>query len=159
IAEVLRPAGYRTYAAGKWHVCRNVQPNGAKHNWPRQRGFDRYYGTLTGGGSYYDPGTLTRDNQAISPFADPEYREDPYYYTHALSDHAVRFVTEHQRDHAGQPFFLYLAYTAAHWPMHALAKDVAKYRGKYAAGYAAIRKARFERAGKLGLLGQGWQLS
>src|SRR5688572_5340293 len=123
IAEALKPAGYRSYAVGKWHVTRHIQPEGPKHNWPLQRGFDRYYGTIHGGGSYFDPSTLTRDNTPISPFADAEYRPKTFYYTDAISDHAVRFIAEHQKEHRSRPFFLYVAYTAAHWPMHALPED------------------------------------
>ena len=159
IAEVLRPAGYRTYAAGKWHVTKHVKPDGPKENWPLQRGFDRYYGTVAGGGSYYDPGTLTRDNTAISPAADPEYQPQQYYYTDAISDHAIRFVTEHQRDHAKDPFFLYVAYTAAHWPMHALPEDIAKYKGVYDRGYGPMRQERFARMREMGLVDPAWKLS
>jgi arylsulfatase A-like enzyme len=159
IAEALKPAGYRTYAVGKWHVTKHIAPEGPKYNWPLQRGFDRYYGTLVGAGSFYDPGALTRDNTAISPFADPEYKPAQYYYTDALSHHAARFVTEHARDHTGKPFFLYAAYTAAHWPMHALEKDIAKYKGKYDAGYDAIRRARFERTKQIGLIDPKWKLT
>jgi arylsulfatase len=152
IAEVLRPAGYRNYAVGKWHVTRHIGKDGPKHNWPLARGFDRYYGTIHGAGSYYDPSSLVRDNTMISPFADPQYRPATYYYTDAIADHAVRFVGDHAHDHPGKPFFLYVAFTAAHWPMHALPADVAKYRGKYDRGYDAIRKARFEKAAKLGVI-------
>jgi arylsulfatase len=159
IAEALKPAGYRTYAVGKWHVTRHTAPDGPKGNWPLQRGFDRFYGTITGAGSFYDPYTLTRDNTQISPYADPEYKPSTYYYTDAISDHAVRFISEHQKGHADQPFFLYVAYTAAHWPMHALEKDIAKYRGKYDGGYELLRKARLERARKLGLIDPKWPLS
>ena len=67
LAEALKPAGYRAYALGKWHVTRHNGPNGPKDNWPLQRGFDRYYGTIHGAGSFFDPSTLTRDNTAISP--------------------------------------------------------------------------------------------
>jgi arylsulfatase len=88
----------------------------------------------------------------ISPYADPEYNPPTYYYTDAISSHAVRFVGEHAKAHADKPFFLYVAYTAAHWPMHALPEDVAKYKGKYDGGYDPIRKARFEKAAKLGLI-------
>lgn len=157
IAEALRPAGYRSYAVGKWHVTRHIQPEGPKHNWPLQRGFDRYYGTIHGGGSYFDPSTLTRDNTPISPFADPEYRPKKFYYTDAISDHAVRFIVEHQKQDRTKPFFLYVAYTAAHWPMHALPEDIARYRGKYDGGYAPVRDARLERLKKLGLLNSRWQ--
>src|SRR5262245_50788527 len=70
IAEALKPAGYRNYAVGKWHVTRHIRQDGPKHNWPLQRGFDRFYGMISGGGSFYDPFTLTRGNDLISPFAD-----------------------------------------------------------------------------------------
>ena len=144
---------------GKWHVTKEIAPEGPKHNWPRQRGFDRFYGTITGAGSFYDPSTLTRDNTMISPFDDPEYRPERYYYTDAISDHAVRFIAEHNRKTPEKPFFLYVAYTAAHWPMHALEKDVAKYRGKYDRGYEAIRKERLRRVRELGLVDRRWQLT
>ena len=159
IAEVLRPAGYSTYMTGKWHVTKHIQPEGPKFNWPRQRGFDRFYGTITGAGSFFDPGTLTRENTMISPFADPKYTPETYYYTDAISDHAVRFIDEHERDQIGKPFFLYVAYTAAHWPMHALPKDIEKYKGRYDAGYGPIRKARDGRVRKAGLVDPSWDLT
>ncbi len=159
IAEVLKPAGYRTYATGKWHVTNKTKPagNAEKANWPLQRGFDRFYGTIHGAGSFYDPNTLTRDNTFISPFADPEYRPEQFYYTDAINDHASRFVAEHARDHSGKPFFLYIAHTAAHWPMHAKEKDIAKYKGRYDGGYDAVRTARVEKLKKLGLIDPKWQ--
>lgn len=159
IAEVLRPAGYRTYGVGKWHVTRHAQAEGPKHNWPLQRGFDRFYGTITGAGSFYDPGTLTRDNTMISPFADSDYKPERYYYTDAISDHAVWFIDEHAREQKKKPFFMYVAYTAAHWPMHALEEDVARYKGKYDDGYEPVRLARFERLKKMGLISQDAEMS
>jgi len=159
IAEAVKLAGYRAYMAGKWHVTRHVADDGPKHNWPLARGFDRFYGMISGAGSFYDPYTLTRDNRLISPYADPEYQPETYYFTDAISDHAVRFIGEHQRQHAGQPFFMYVAYTAAHWPMHALPEDIAKYRGKYDAGYEPIRRARLAKAARLGLIDYAQGLS
>jgi arylsulfatase len=159
IAEVLKPAGYATYMVGKWHVTRYTTDNGPKDNWPLGRGFDRFYGTIQGGGSYFDPGTLTRDNAMISPFADPEYKPARFYYTDAITDHAVRFISEHVKQKAGQPFFLYAAYTAAHWPMHALEEDIAKYKGKYDGGYEPVRLRRFQRLRELGLIRPQWGLS
>lgn len=154
IAEALRPAGYRTYMSGKWHVTKTVQVQSEadKHNWPRQRGFDRFYGTIHGAGSFFDPNSLTRDNDPISPFADPQYQPETFYYTDAISDHAVRFIDQHAADTSDQPFFMYVAYTAAHWPMHALEKDLAKYKGRYDAGYQAISDARYQRMIELGLI-------
>ena len=152
MAEVLKRAGYGTYMAGKWHVTKQVKPDGAIDNWPRQRGFDRFYGTIHGAGSFFDPNSLTRDNTQISPEADPEYTPDTYYYTDAISDHASRFILEHHAEKADQPLFMYVAYTAAHWPMHALPEDIEKYKGKYDAGYAALRKSRLERMKQQGVV-------
>ncbi len=151
IAEALKPCGYRNYAVGKWHVTKKVRPKQktGKDNWPLQRGFDRFYGTIHGAGSFYDPNTLTRDNELVSPFADSQYSPTDYFYTDAITDHAVRFVNEHRNRH-DSPFFMYVAYTAAHWPLHARQEDIAKHQGRYADGYQAVRDARFERMLKLG---------
>jgi arylsulfatase A-like enzyme len=106
IAEVMKLNGYSCYMAGKWHVTpyrENIAvTDSMKHNWPLQRGFDRFYGTIHGGGSFWDPNTLTRDNDYVAPDADPEYFPEHFYYTDAISDHAVRFVEE-QDD--SRPFF------------------------------------------------------
>ncbi len=162
IAEVLRPAGYRCSAVGKWHVTPHIRPGSSQHNWPLQRGFERYYGTIHGAGSFYDPNSLVRDNQFISPFADAEYQPAVYYYTDAISDHAVRFIHEHFHHPRAEeigPLFLYVAYTAAHWPMHALPEDIARYQGVYDAGYGPIREARLRRARELGLIDPRWALT
>jgi arylsulfatase len=154
IAEALRPVGYRSYAVGKWHVTKAISPqtDAEKHNWPLQRGFARYYGTITGAGSYFDPATLVRNNTSISAFSDPEYpADDGYYYTDAISDHAVRFIQEHEGD---GPLFLYVAYTAAHWPMHARPDAIAKQAGRYAAGYAAVRAARYAKLLEQGVVSE-----
>lgn len=152
IGGIARTAGYRTYAVGKWHVTNSTAANGPHTNWPLKRGFDRFYGTIHGAGSFFDPSSLVRDDTMISAYADPEYKTETYYYTDAISDHAGRFIREHQRDHADKPFLMYVAYTAAHWPMHALPADIARQKGKYDQGYEPIRKARLEKAAKLGLV-------
>ncbi len=149
LAECLKTAGYKTYMSGKWHVTKQLKPDGDKSNWPRQRGFDRFYGTIIGAGSLFDPWTLTRDEKAITPDNDPEYQPETYYYTDAISDNAVKYINEHDK---AAPFFMYVSYTAAHWPMHALPKDIEKYNGKYDAGYEAIQKARYEKMKKLGVI-------
>lgn len=159
MGEVLQTAGYRTYMSGKWHVTKQLKPDGDKSNWPRQRGFDRFYGTIIGAGSFFDPWTLTRDNKAITPDNDEEYKTKQYYYTDAISDNAVKYLQDHQKDHNKKPFFMYVSYTAAHWPMHALDKDIEKYKGKYNAGYDVIRKARYEKMKKLGAIKENWPLS
>jgi len=159
IPEVLRSAGYRSYMSGKWHVTRYLAPNGDKSSWPLGRGFDRFYGTTYAAGSYYDPLTLARGNTYITPVNDAEYQPEQFYYTDAISDNAVRYLADHGREHAGEPFFLYVSYTAPHWPMHALEEDVARYRGKYDGGYAPIREARYRRAIELGVVEREWPLS
>ena len=161
IAEALKTAGYSTYMTGKWHVTKVTNPKDAanKHNWPIQRGFDRFYGTIHGAGSFFDPNTLTRDNTFISPFDDAEYQPEEFYYTDAINDHAARFVTEHAKSSPEKPFFMYMAHTAAHWPMHAKEADIAQYKGKYDAGYDAIRAARVEKMKRLGLLDERWKVS
>jgi len=159
IAEALRSENYRNYCVGKWHVTSQTQPDSSKHNWPLQRGFDRYYGIIYGGANFFDPACLARDNTMISAFADPEYKPDEYYFTHAVSDHAVRFVKEHHAQTPDQPFFMYVAHTAAHWPMHAPEEAIAKYKGKYDAGYTPIREARYARMLEMGLIDERWQLS
>ena len=65
IAEALQPAGYRTYMSGKWHVTPDKGPKGPKHNWPLQRGFEKFFGTIHGAGSFFDPNSLTRGNTYI----------------------------------------------------------------------------------------------
>ena len=156
MAEVLKTAGYSTYMSGKWHVTPYIPSKPDKSNWPLQRGFDRFYGTIHGAGSFYDPNGLTRDNQFISPQNDPEYKPETYYYTDAISDHAVRFVKEHDK---AKPFFMYVAYTAAHWPMHALERDIEKYKGKYGKGYETYRKQRIAKMKKLGILPDDWEIT
>ena len=156
IAEVMKTADYSTYLSGKWHVTPKIRPGDSQHNWPRQRGFDRFYGTIHGAGSFFDPNSLTRGNTLISPYADPEYKPKTFYYTDAINDHAAKFITEHKGD---DPFFLYVAHTAPHWPMHALPEDMAKYKGRYDDGWEAMRKARYQRQLKMGLIDEKWKLS
>ena len=159
IAEAVKSAGYKSYISGKWHVTKTIDPksDADKHNWPLQRGFDRFYGTIHGAGSFFDPNTLTRDNTYISPFADPQYgpqqqANGQFYYTDAIADHASRFILEHHFNDDDKPFFIYVAFTAAHWPMHALPHDIEKYKGKYDDGYQAIRDRRYKKMVDLGVI-------
>ncbi len=153
IAEVLGAAGYGAYMSGKWHITRHTKPEGPKHNWPRQRGFDGFYGTITGAGSFYDPATLTRENSQIVP------DEENYYYTDAISNNAIRFIDKHRQSRPDDPFFLYVAYTAPHWPMHALPEDIERYDGRYDSGWDAIRSERYLRMLKMGLIEREWGLT
>jgi arylsulfatase len=155
IAQMLKPAGYRSYISGKWHVTgdRFFEQDSSKHNWPLQRGFDRFYGGLAGGGSYYTPTSLTMDNTRIQP------PKNDYYYTDATTAHAVKFLDEHFEAHGEQPFFLYTAYYAPHRPLHAKPEDIAKYRGQYRVGWDKIRSDRYRRLLKQGIIRKNWKLS
>lgn len=158
IAEALKPAGYRSYAVGKWHItpAHSAKALADTHNWPLARGFDRFYGTIHGAGSYFDPSSLVRDNRIITMANDKEYQPKEFYYTDAIADHAVKFIREHARDQRAQPFFLYTAFTAAHWPLHAKDSDIAKYKGRYDGGYEPVRAARKAKLKQLGLLSEKW---
>jgi arylsulfatase len=151
IAEVLKQAGYSTYMSGKWHVTKSIGPDADKHNWPLQRGFDRFFGTIHGAGSYYDPNTLTRDNTQIVPDS------DDFYYTNAISDNAVKFISEHKSRSGEAPFFMYVPYTAPHWPMHALPEDIARYKGRYDGGWDALRGERHKRMIEMGIIESKWK--
>ena len=145
IAEVLKAAGYATCLAGKWHLASEMRnPNDA---WPTRRGFDRFYGTLTGCGSFFQPGTLTRDEANV----EDEALAPGYFYTDAITDEACAFLREHAASQPAQPFFLYVAYTAPHWPLHARDEDLARYRGAFDAGWDALRERRMARLRRRGL--------
>jgi len=162
IAELLKSAGYATYMTGKWHLTFNDLPNKPpRENWPRQRGFDRFYGMITGSGSYYDPRMLVRENMPLSPAADAEYKPEKYYFTDAIADQSARYIAEHHAAPAQKdtPFFLYVAFTAPHWPLHAPEETIAKYKGKYDGGYEPVRAARFERMKSMGFVDPKWELS
>ena len=152
IAEALKPAGYRTYHSGKWHLSaqQTTEPGADKHNWPLQRGFDHGYSMITGAGSYYAPNTLTRDNEPIHSFP------KDFYFTDAIGDEAVRMIGETP---AEAPFFLYCAFNAPHWPLHAPEHVVAKYRERYRAGWDKLREQRHAKQIQSGLLKAEWKLS
>src|SRR5439155_8769090 len=109
--------------------------------------------------SYLDPAMLVRDNAPITPLSDPDYRPESFYYTDAIADQSARFIREHHEQHGGQPFFLYVAFTSPHWPLHAPAETIAKYKGKYDGGYEPVRAARFARQKSLGIIDSKWELS
>jgi arylsulfatase A-like enzyme len=153
IAEALKASGYRSYLSGKWHVAGSLtQPT---DSWPLQRGFDEFYGTIIGAGSFYDPNTLTRGNANI----EHEARAQGFFYTDAISDQAVEFIHRHKREHGDKPFFEYVAYTAPHWPLHAHEEDIAKYKGRFDKGWDALRQERLDRLVQSGLLQEAWPLS
>nr|WP_261342255.1 arylsulfatase [Aeoliella mucimassa] len=155
IAEVLRESGYATLMAGKWHLGFHDQKL-----WPLQRGYDKYFGCIPGATRYFfptHPRGMTFGNEAI---AKPESTTDEAFYTtDAFTDYAIRFIDEHQQAQSEKPFFLYLAYTAPHWPLQAFEDDIAKYRGKYKMGWDELRKQRYQRQIELGLIDSQWELS
>ena len=147
IAEVLKPKGYHTLMSGKWHVGYH-----GKHKWPLQRGFDRYYGIIAGASNFFRPEGrrgLTLGNEPVKP-------EGDYYITDAFTDYAIQFAEEADaRD--DRPFFLYLAYTAPHWPLHARKRDIDKYRGNYMdGGWDKVIRDRYQRMLDMGLIKKEW---
>lgn len=159
IAEVLRQSGYRTLMSGKWHVggnfiardCESWVIGDLEHPTPRQRGFDRFFGILDGGSNYFSPHYLVEDDGRV------EVSSDSFYFTDAITDKAIEMISEKERGDA--PFFLYLAHTAPHWPLHAHEADIAKYDGVYRKGWDAIRTARHEEMQALGVLRHKWEIS
>ncbi|MFK7982706.1 MAG: sulfatase-like hydrolase/transferase [Saprospiraceae bacterium] len=145
----LNGAGDSTYMSGKWHITPYVIDNPDKHNWPRQRGFDKFFGMISGAGSLYDPRSLTLDNEYIAP-------REGFYSTTDFTNYAIECIEEHTTDN---PFFMYVSYQAAHWPLQAPAKDIAKYKGQYDAGWDVLRKERFERMKKMGLADPTWAMT
>ncbi len=156
IAEVLKNSGYRTFMSGKWHVTKQMghwtgdSSRTSTHSWPRQRGFDQFYGTILGAGSYYDPVTLTEGNTPI------DLQDTSYYYTDAISEKAVAYIQEAPTDTL---FFGYIAYTAPHWPLHALPEDVARYQGRYDIGWDSLRQERLQRMREMEVIDADWPLS
>jgi arylsulfatase A-like enzyme len=142
IAEAMRPAGYHTLMSGKWHVT-PAQPQ-SKHNWPLQRGFEKYFGIIHGAASYYNPVTLTRDNEPVQ--ADKR----DFYFTDAIANNAVDYIKEYAA--RPEPFFLYTAFTSPHWPLHALPEDIEKYKDRYKGGWDKLRAERHRRMIEMGVV-------
>jgi arylsulfatase len=158
IAEVLGEAGYATGMVGKWHVAetplredqrewlahRVYHPTFAdKANYPTDRGFDDYYGVIYGVVDYFDPFSLVDGTKPVKTV------KPGYYVTDDFTDKAVEYVDRYSRK--DKPFFLYLAYTAPHWPLHAMPEDIAKYEDTYKGGWDAIREERYRRMKELGI--------
>ena len=153
IPEVLKQAGYRSYLSGKWHVSSNLKE--PTDSWPMQRGFDDFFGTIIGAGSFYDPNTLTRRNEN----AEHEARAPGFFYTDAINDEAVKFLRAHKAQHPDKPFFQYVAHTAPHWPLHAHPEDIARYKGRFDEGWDSLREKRLERLVASGILDKQWKLT
>ena len=150
-AEALKSAGYSTYMAGKWHVTPwNAAAPGAVTNGPTDRGFDRFYGTIESIRNYYNPPSLMEDGRPLPA------TEGDYHYTDAITERAVRYINTHDR--SGRPYFLYVAYSAPHWPLHAREADIARHRGRFRAGWDVLRRARHQRLADLDLIDKSWPL-
>lgn len=162
IAEALKPAGYRTYCSGKWHVGRD------KGRWPLDRGFDRYFGLIEGASNFYNNinyrnpetfQTILLDNEKYDfEFTTEEMwkRNEGFYMTDAFTDFAIDFINEGQ---SADPFFLYLPYTAPHWPLHAFPEDYEPYLELYQAGWDRLRAERLERQLEMGLFEPGIRMA
>jgi len=145
LGEVLKLAGYNTYMVGKWHVGDDSLVR------PKQRGFDKTYHLTGGAGNYfrleqYRPNTSVRmfeNNTSVIPDT------TAYYRTNDFTDHALQMLEDEKKER--EPFFMYLAYTAPHWPLHALPEDIERYRGKYMAGWDTVRAHRFKKQIDLGI--------
>lgn len=151
IAEVLKSNGYITAITGKWHLTNSPNvPNGA---WPTDRGFDNFFGTLDGCATYFRPGTLTRGLENVESEAD---NNPDFFYTDAIATEAAKFIKERPSD---KPYFLYVPFTAPHWPLHAREETIKSYAGTYDAGWDAIRAKRLERQKTLGIIPKETELS
>ncbi len=149
IAEALKPASYTTLMAGKWHVGED------RPHWPVDRGFDEYFGLISGGSNYFKLDGARQMAMGNEPWDPPE--DGSFYMTDAFADNAVKFLDKHGAKQ--DPFFLYLPFTAPHWPLHAKPQDIAKYKGKYSMGWDELRKQRYARELELGLIDEKWELS
>jgi arylsulfatase len=137
LPQMLRPAGYRSYHSGKWHV----------DGMPLAGGFDHSY-LLEDQGRYFSPLSHYEDDQPLPPVPP----DSGYYATTAIADHAIGQLVDHQRTHAGQPFFQFIAFTAPHFPLQALAEDIDRYRHRYLAGWDEVRSERWDRIRDSGLV-------
>ncbi|MGB6152937.1 MAG: arylsulfatase [Pricia sp.] len=153
MGEVLGASGYQTYLSGKWHVGRE------KEQWPSQRGFDESYTFVYGAGSYFNKKPYRPSNrESVIVYNDePVAIDDNFYLTSEISERAVAFIKKSEQKQ--DPFFMYLAYTAPHWPLHALEKDIALFRGKYMGGWDSLRNIRHTTMLEKGIVKEEWGLS
>ncbi|MDR2705528.1 MAG: arylsulfatase [Planctomycetaceae bacterium] len=149
LAEVLKDAGYRTLMSGKWHMG---QPG------PIKRGFEEFFGLIDGFRPYFNPQVHTRLPQERTV---RKYNENEYYATDVFTDYALDFLEESRKtNQSGErsPFFLYLAYTAAHFPLQAPKEEIVKYADAYTKGWDVIRETRFMKQKELGILDKNIRL-
>ncbi|MDO8365107.1 MAG: arylsulfatase [Actinomycetota bacterium] len=155
IAELLRNHGYATYAAGKWHLApmEETSAAGPHHNWPLQKGFDKFYGFLQGESDQFSP-ELTRDNHHLEPPATlPDGR--PYHFSEDIVDQSMGWVRDLVSVRPDRPFFLYLAFGAMHAPHQAPADYLARWKGRFDEGYDVLRDRWYQRQVELGVVPAG----
>jgi len=140
LPELLRPLGYRSYHSGKWHVDGDVLAGGFDHSY-----------SLNDHDRNFNPRQHTLDDRPL-PAVTPG---SGFYTTTAITQHAIEMLAEHHTNYSAQPFFLYLAFTCPHFPLHALPEDIALYRDRYRNGWDILRQDRFARIRKMGLLNCG----
>ena len=149
IAELLAQAGYQTFMAGKWHL------GDKREFWPDRRGFQQFYGTPQGGGIYFYPSRFYK-----RPIFHNGVEVKPaglWYSTDAFTDATVDFLKNERA--SDQPFFIYLAFIAPHFPLQAKESDIAKYVNTYAVGYEEIRRSRHQKQQELGIVPRGLPMS
>lgn len=150
LGEALQAEGYRTGLSGKWH-----NGNKAPHR-PIDRGFQSSYGLWDGCCNFFDPSIPDPDFKKgkVRFFGENDRRieefPEGFFTTKAFTDHAVATIKENVT--ARQPFFHYIAHTAPHYPIHAEPEDIERFKGRYAGGWDALRKARYERQVEMGLI-------
>lgn len=136
LPEVLKAKNYRSFHSGKWHLDKR----------PIAAGFDRSY-SLDDHGRFFSPRNHWLDDKKLQPIS----LDAGYYATTAVADYAVEFLQQHQTEYADQPFFGFVAFTAPHFPLHALPEDIAKYKDKYSVGWNQLRSDRLEKMQQLGI--------
>ena len=154
--EILRDAGYSTYAVGKWHNTAdfNVSAGADRSGWPLQRGFDRYYGFMGAETNYFAPGQIVEGNELSTI----EGYDDDYYSTDDFATKAISWIKAHRSSCPDKPFLMYFATNAPHTPHHAKPEDMAKYKGVYDAGWDALRESRYAHQKEMGIIGADWEL-
>ena len=157
LSEMLRTAGYATYAVGKWHLSPEEETNMAasRSTWPLGRGFDRWYG-FHGGETHQFVPALYHDNHSVMP---PRTIEEGYHLSGDLADRAIEYLGDLRAVSAEMPFFLYFATGACHSPHHAPAQWIEHYRGRFAHGWDEWRAETFARQLSLGVVPHGTVLT
>ena len=157
VAEIAREQGYATFATGKWHLTpmSECTAAGPFKNWPLQRGFDRFYGFMQGETDQFYP-ELTSDNHHIEA---PGLPEDGYHVSEDVVDQSIRFMRDQISLVPERPFFSYIAFGATHSPHQAPAPYLQKYRGRFDAGWDALREEWFARQREMGVIPRDTQLA